>query len=118
MRSSGVAGVRLRAPENAVGFEVMAGGVTLRRFTGVVGGTEIRARIGHEEIVRGDGRGQAGQGRELGAEAQGRYFDSLVEVGGSEDGCFHGGVAPAPEPTPTRPKKSPSGVAPEGQKSF
>ena len=73
---------------------------------------------GHEEIVQGRVQRNVGPGGQLGARAERRRFKQAWIPGGFNGGCWHGGVAPAPVITPLRPKKSPSGVAPEGLKSF
>lgn len=73
---------------------------------------------GHEEIVQGRVQRNVGQGGQLGAKAERRRFKRAWSPGGFNGGRWHGGVAPTPVITPLRPKKSPSGVAPEGLKSF
>ena len=73
---------------------------------------------GHEEIVQGRVQRNVGQGGQLGAKAERRRFKRAWSPGGFNGGRWHGGVAPTPVITPLRPKKSPSGVEPEGLKSF
>jgi len=79
---------------------------------------EFGPEDGHEEIVQGRVQRNVGQGGQLGAKAERRRFKRAWSPGGFNGGRWHGGVAPTPVITPLRPKKSPSGVAPEGLKSF
>ena len=79
---------------------------------------EFGPEDGHEEIVQGRVQRNVRQGGQLGAKAERRRFKRAWSPGGFNGGRWHGGVAPTPVITPLRPKKSPSGVAPEGLKSF